>query len=252
MHSLRETASGGHYKSLLTNRVYSFVKDRDGASQRQAFSTMEAEDKTVLAANNARALPILGRELTLREHLSGDWLPDNRTTSERVREDMQFFSQPKPDPDRNVYRSRQIELEGQLATARPSQKQALLNRISLARDAADRFDAGLNTRKAHESLMASPDVVTALVYGRAWVALLSTDHTAPAEWVEGAQRRVKELESTGDHKKFYEENDAWEAERKATLKELTLMLDEKALAVREQAKQLKRVIDEPLNVEASE
>src|SRR5689334_6375024 len=59
------------FKSSLSGREYPFANDFDGTSRRAALAQLEADDRRIMAANDDRALRILARPLSTREHLYG-------------------------------------------------------------------------------------------------------------------------------------------------------------------------------------
>jgi len=231
---------GNKLRSHLTGKEYPFVKDRDGRSKREAVAKLTADDTSVRAANNERAAPVLNRELTETEHRTGNWIPDTRTTKEKVAQDAVHKSQPKHDPDRNHHAEYAAELETKLSRATAREKPGIQRRLDILRQSAAEFDTRLAERKSREAHRSSPAFTDAVVYGQAWIARLETNGSIPQEWVDGARARIEALNLTGDVDAFWKANDAFEAERQTTLKQKTAALDAEAAAVRAEAAAVSR------------
>jgi hypothetical protein len=238
------------FRSHLTGREYHFTPDRTGAAKREALAKLKADDAAIRAANNSRALPILGRELTEAEHQRGNWMPDTRTNRQKVEQDAVHITQPKHDADHNPHASRVATLESQLANATtPADRARTQRRLNIARTNAAEFDQQLSERKAWEAHMSSPAVTDAIVYANAWLARLETNSSVPQEWVNGAKARLEQLRLTGDAEAFWKSNDAFECERRAALEQRTQTLDAEAAKVRAEAAEVRRESAEPVTTE---
>src|SRR5690606_24402482 len=113
-------------------------KTPDGSDKRRAIAEMQAHNQAIREAAQARATATIGRTLTEREIIRGDWLPDNRSPRQRVEEDHTYTPQPVHEPDRNYFRERQRALEDKLARTSDRRERASLKRhIDFAKVSAD-------------------------------------------------------------------------------------------------------------------
>lgn len=242
MYTQASDANGGWFKSLLSGKTYNFTRDPSNAGRRAALAELEADDRAIRDAQNARARKEIGRDLTEREHLSGNWKPDTRTEREKNRDDAKL-SNNLSDPDRNIFSSRIAELEAARAlTSDPAALSKIDTRLRMLRPDAQKFDEQIAARKAHEAKMASSEVVTATLYANAWTARLTTDPSVPQEWVDGAKQRAELLKQTGDVEAFYKAHDSFEAERKSVLKHRAETLAAEAAAVQAEADAVRREV----------
>jgi hypothetical protein len=241
-YSMRENSSGGSAKSHLTGKTVSWVHDRAGVNKRAAINELKQHDQQVRSVNNARAAPIIGRELSEAEHAGKrDWLPDNRTTAEKVRADAVHKSQKRHDPDRNPHAARIAELEAGLATAfRPVDRNRLQRRLAIAHAESTRFDNRLAERKAWEALKSAPRTQDALVDANAWLARLQTNSAVPQSWVNDARKRLNDLQLTCDTESYWRDTLAFEAVREQTLCERAKSADAEAAKHRAEAAELRR------------
>lgn len=200
-YSQRLHANGGEFKSHLTGKVYKFSKTPDHSSRRRAIAELQRDEKAVREANNTRAESLIGRQLTEREHLSNDWLPETRSRAEQIRQDAVHTTQPQRSDDDNVFAPRAQQLREWLGKERdPNKRAQIQERLALAEAASERFDQQLAERKAWEARLNAPEVQTARVLAESWVVLLRVSrHSESQFYLQQAQSLLKQLQETGDH-----------------------------------------------------
>ena len=221
--------------SHLTKKEYHFERDNDGSSRRRAVADLEYDNRAVIDATNERAIKTLGRSLTMREIREGNWLPDQRTTRERVTEDGQMI-QPQQS-DGNPFADHIAALRAKQAH---DTSPKLGERISMFEAKSAEWETQRAAEQEREARLNSPDVRFWLAEAGASIALLEVRRDIPQEWVDRAKLLRDSLKETGDVETYKREMVAFENERNHVRETKASELDDKAKELRAEAKAIEQ------------
>jgi hypothetical protein len=226
--------SSSAFKSGLTGRVFKF-DPTNKESRRKALADLEASDAELADAIQARAERELGRKLTERELLSGNWAPDNRSRHERDCDELAARGSRY-----NPYESRLAVLDAQRISLTPAEREALELKAaawqppkaaelvgqrspyaSAIRDLTTRTTHDPDERRRNASLLeryktldeqwhadhelkaeaekrrADPVYVNAVENAEAVHKFLNLMHGSKQQWVQDAKARLDKLQQAG-------------------------------------------------------